>query len=61
MVDISGSKASAEAVAYKARKRTAEEAAADILKGDDTWLAYFVGKTKKSDLADAFLMAHRAA
>ena len=59
LVDISGSKASAEAVAYTARKRTAEEAVADILKGETVWLAYFNGKTKKSDLADAFLMAHR--
>ena len=45
--------------AYRARKRTAENDVANIIKDDTTWLTFFNGRTKKSDLADAFLMARR--
>jgi hypothetical protein len=52
-----------ESAAYRARKKTAETEVADILKrgGDRVgdWLAFFNGRSKKSDLADAFLMAMR--
>jgi hypothetical protein len=56
--DISG--ASGE---YKARKDTAEvDVAAILAKGGakaSVWAKFFAGRTKKSDLADAFLMAMR--
>ena len=47
--------------AYRARKKTAEaetEAALDAA-GKTEWLTMFRGRSKKSDLADAFLMALR--
>jgi len=56
--DISG--ASGE---YKARKDGAEvDVAALLAAGGEkasVWAKYFAGRTKKSDLADAFLMAYR--
>ena len=50
-----------EGAAYRARKKTAETETIDALTraGASTWLTYFQSKTKKSDLADAFLMALR--
>jgi hypothetical protein len=52
-----------ESAAYRARKKTAETEVIDILtKGGEpvaNWLAFFNGRSKKSDLADAFLMAMR--
>jgi len=52
----------AEGAAYRARKKTAESDVTDILTkaGLTTWSAFFAGRTKKSDLADALLMALRA-
>jgi len=63
-VDVSGavvSDTAAEGAAYRARKKDATDEVIKYLttKGDTVWLDYFKGKTKKSDLADAFLMAHR--
>jgi hypothetical protein len=63
-VDLSGAAAVAEdGKAYRARKASAE---ADTIKyltergvPCTRWLTYFEGKSKKSDLADAFLMALR--
>ena len=56
--DISG--ASGE---YKARKDTAEADVTRLLTaggmGARQWLEFFTGRSKKSDLADAFLMAMR--
>lgn len=51
----------AESAAYRNRKKTAESDVTDILTtaACAEWLAYFNGKSKKSDLADAFLMAYR--
>lgn len=53
-----------ESAAYRARKKTAETEVIDILtKGGDRvihWLRFFNGRSKKSDLADAFLMAMRS-
>lgn len=52
-----------EGAAYRARKKTAENEVVDILtkagSSAATWLAFFQGRSKKSDLADAFLMALR--
>jgi len=57
--DISG--ASGE---YKARKDGAEADVTAILAAGgakaSVWAKYFAGRTKKSDLADAFLMAYRS-
>ena len=55
--DISGA-----AGKYKARKDAAEVDVAYQLGqiGDITWTTFFQNRTKKSDLADAFLMAFRA-
>jgi len=61
-VDLSGAAvATDEGAAYRARKKDATDEVVKHLtaKGDTVWLEYFKGKTKKSDLADAFLMAHR--
>ena len=65
-VDVSGASTSAvESAAYRDRKKTAEAEVVDILTkvggggGVATWLAFFNSRTKKSDLADAFLMAYR--
>jgi hypothetical protein len=62
VVDLSGAAvATDEGAAYRARKKDATDEVVKYLtaKGDTVWLEYFKGKTKKSDLADAFLMAHR--
>ena len=52
-----------ESKAYRARKNAAETEVADLLTAAGergaAWLAFFRGRSKKSDLADAFLMAHR--
>jgi hypothetical protein len=52
-----------ESAAYRARKKTAETEVIDILtkSGERVadWLVFFNGRSKKSDLADAFLMAMR--
>ena len=55
--DISGA-----AGKYKARKDAAEVDVVAHLRviGDASWLTFFEGRTKKSDLADAFLMAYRS-
>jgi hypothetical protein len=49
--------------AYRARKQTAESEVERLLteRGTDAamWLSFFKSRTKKSDLADAFLMALR--
>lgn len=47
--------------AYKKRKQTAETEVDRLLteRGSGSWLTFFKGRTKKSDLADAFLMALR--
>lgn len=49
--------------AYKERKQTAETEVERLLvergSGAASWLTFFKGRTKKSDLADAFLMAWR--
>ncbi len=51
-----------EGKAYRARKKTAESETENALKerGLETWLRFFQSRSKKSDLADAFLMALRA-
>jgi hypothetical protein len=51
----------AEGAAYRARKKTAESDVTNILTkaGLTTWRTFFEGRTKKSDLADALLMALR--
>jgi hypothetical protein len=50
---------------YKARKDTAElDVSALLAKGGEgarRWAEFFAGRSKKSDLADAFLMAYRQA
>jgi hypothetical protein len=49
--------------AYRARKQTAESEVERLLtergSGAESWLTFFKSRTKKSDLADAFLMAWR--
>ena len=50
----------ADGVAYRNRKKTAESDVAALLSSAPEWLSFFNGRSKKSDLADAFLMAHRA-
>jgi hypothetical protein len=64
-IDLSGAAATAEdGKAYRARKASAEAETVRHLteRGASavSWLTYFNGKSKKSDLADAFLMALRA-
>ena len=53
-----------DAKAYQERKATAEAETVRHLTAQGTtgaaWLTYFQGKSKKSDLADAFLMALRS-
>jgi hypothetical protein len=60
VTDISGATAGA---AYKARKDGAEADVTALLAANgaktSVWAKYFAGRTKKSDLADAFLMAYR--
>jgi hypothetical protein len=48
-----------EGKAYRARKKTAEAETEAALVGNTVWLPWFKGRSKKSDLADAFLMALR--
>ena len=51
-----------EGKAYRERKKTAEAETIEKLRGravDDEWLRWFEDRKKKSDLADAFLMALR--
>jgi hypothetical protein len=57
---LSGSEAARK---YKARKDAAEiDVAGHLTKmGVASWTEFFAARTKKSDLADAFLMAYRAA
>ena len=51
----------AEGLAYRARKKGAESDVLEHLtKAGSSWLPFFQGRTKKSDLADAFLMALRS-
>jgi len=52
--------------AYRARKNAAETLTSEALRGSmaiegEKWQKFFDGRRKKSDLADAFLMALRAA
>jgi len=51
--------ANADGIAYRNRKKTAESDVAVLLSSTPEWLSFFNGRSKKSDLADAFLMAHR--
>jgi hypothetical protein len=52
--------AATEGSAYRERKKTAETETVDNLtKAGSNWLTFFNGRSKKSDLADAFLMALR--
>lgn len=59
-----GSSTAEEGAAYRARKKTAESEVLDALTrgGERTaaWLAFFRSRSKKSDLADAYLMAAAA-
>lgn len=61
--DLSGA-AVDDGKAYRDRKKTAETETFNYLTAAGTdassWLAFFTGRSKKSDLADAFLMALRA-
>ncbi len=57
--EISGS-AEDEGKAYRARKKTAESETEQALKDHESWLRFFQSRSKKSDLADAFLMALRS-
>jgi hypothetical protein len=64
-VDLSGAATVAEdGKAYRERKASAEAETVKQLTergaSGSRWLAYFEGKSKKSDLADAFLMALRS-
>jgi hypothetical protein len=62
-VDLSGAVVGEVGKAYRARKASAESETIKHLteRGADgaVWLSYFESKSKKSDLADAFLMALR--
>jgi hypothetical protein len=60
--DVEKAKTAADGKAYRARKNAAEDSAMEELTkaGAITWLDFFKGRSKKSDLADAFLMALRA-
>lgn len=55
-------KTAADGKAYRARKNAAEDSATEMLTkaGATTWLEFFKSRSKKSDLADAFLMALRS-
>jgi len=57
-VDVSGV---SESEAYRNRKKTAETDVIELLTKAEhtTWLTFFNSRTKKSDLADSFLMAYR--
>ena len=55
-------KEATESEAYRVRKRTAENDVLDLLSKQPTmatWLEFFQSRSKKSDLADALLMAFR--
>ena len=59
--DVGTATVATEGKAYRARKKTAESetiAALEAAKATE-WLTMFQGRSKKSDLADAFLMALR--
>ena len=56
VTDLSGS----GDAAYRTRKKTAESDVLALLPAGSDWLLFFNGRSKKSDLADAFLMAHRS-
>jgi len=60
---IDAAAATTDAAAYATRKRTAESEVHELLTARGvtcaSWLTFFAGRSKKSDLADAFLMAHR--
>jgi len=50
----------AEGLAYRSRKKTAEtDVLEHLTKVGSSWLPFYQSRTKKSDLADAFLMALR--
>jgi Mitochondrial resolvase Ydc2 / RNA splicing MRS1 len=57
-----GATTTAEGREYRARKKTAEAETLRLLEegGKDVWKRFFTSRSKKSDLADAFLMAMRA-
>jgi hypothetical protein len=62
--DVGNTETSAETTAdegkaYRSRKKTAEAETEAALAGNTVWLPWFKGRSKKSDLADAFLMALR--
>ncbi len=59
--DVGSSEVAEDGKAYRERKKTAEveTEAALTAAGATEWLAMFRGRSKKSDLADAFLMALR--
>lgn len=61
--EATGDKEVKDSEAYRARKQTAESEVERLLteRGESaaTWLTFFKSRTKKSDLADAFLMALR--
>lgn len=61
---VAASKTAEDTKAYHERKATAEAETVRHLTAQGaagaTWLTYFQGKSKKSDLADAFLMALRS-
>lgn len=63
ITEIATAAAETESDAYKSRKLAAETETVEILKtmNDDAniWLDFFKSRKKKSDLADAFLMAYR--
>lgn len=61
---VAGAEVIKDSEAYRARKQTAESEVERLLTergagGAATWLTFFKSRTKKSDLADAFLMALR--
>lgn len=64
-IDVDAEAQAEESKAYRARKKTAETetiAALEARKADPDiarWLTFFESRSKKSDLADAFLMALR--
>lgn len=62
-VPVAGSEVK-DSVAYRLRKQTAESEAERLLTERGavvgSWLTFFKSRTKKSDLADAFLMALRS-
>ena len=62
---VSAAATTADNAAYKARKKTAEAETLRILdtggSDADVWKRFFTSRSKKSDLADAFLMAMRPA